>query len=167
MIANTGRDGDNPDEALDAMEADHEALPARPVVAAHEDAGDTDPRQDRRAMAVDAAALVLGGMELGELLLHATPLPSFRSIPGAAASIIAIFVVWLVARKRDRFGYWMLLALAGLMLATSVPGLLGAAGLEAMLLASRAMAGALAVGLLLGPARRHGTEDDSLRARRG
>ena len=142
-------------------------MPARRSVAGRGQAGDTGLRQDRGTMAVDAAALVLGGMELGELFLRATSLPSSRSIPELAGSLIAILIAWHFARKRHRFGYWMLLVLAGLMLATSVPGLPGATVREAMVLASRAMAGSLAIGLLLGPARRRGTEDDSLRARRG
>ena len=107
-------------------------------------------------MAVDAAALVLGGMEVAGLLLHATSLPSFRSIPGLAGSLIAILLAWYVAKKRDRVGYWMLVAIAALMVATSLPPLLDATALEAMLLASRVMAGALGIGLLWGPARRYG-----------
>ena len=164
-IQQIGRDGEHADEALNAMDADREAMLTRRSTVPLEVPA-SGPRQDRGAMAVDAAALVLGGMEVADLLLRATSLPSFRSMPGLAGSLLAILMAWYFARARDRFGYWMLVALAALMLATSVPSLLGASGLEAMLVASRAMAGVMAIGLLLGPARRQGT-DEAGAARRG
>ena len=159
-IQEIGRDGENADEALDAMEADREAMLSRRS-AVSLDGLAPGPRQDRAAMAVDAAALVLGGMEVADLLLRAISLPSFRSIPGLAGSLIAILIAWYSARQRERFGYWMLVALSGLMLATGLPRLLDATGVEAMLLASRAMAGAFGIGLLLGPARSYGTDHDA------